>query len=190
MRIEFVLCTICNRGNDNKQTKSSGLWMFREFFYRWEAVPESITREKVEKHWNCRPAFFSYGNSTNSSANSTTLHPRSTQLTNATLRFLLTNCLAPRFCACEWRYVSVEVQFPARISAQPVLAASSLFPRAKFKQVLLRYDISECTTYIHVRAGCLAVETYCTVCTSTWSFAVIHLARRVYARCIGKRVSV
>jgi len=32
--------------------------MFRKFFYHWEAVFESITREKVEKQWNSRPAFF------------------------------------------------------------------------------------------------------------------------------------
>lgn len=151
--------------------------------------PRALPEKKLKNTGTVDQFFFSYGNSTNSSSNSTT-HPRPTPLANATLRFLLTNCLAPRFRAREWRYISVEVEFPARISVQPALTASSLFPRAKFRQVLLRYDISECTTYIHVRAGCLAVETYCTVCTSTWSFAVIHLARRVYARCIGKRVSV
>lgn len=99
-----------------------------------------------------------------------------------TLRFLLTNCLVPRFRAREWRYVSVEVEFPARISAQRQPALAALFSpeqsSSKFCCVTTYLHVQR----IHVRVGCrLAVETYCTVCTSTWSFAAIHLARRVQA---------
>lgn len=164
--------------------------MFHEFFYHWK------TLHYLRKSWKTlklRPAFFTYGDSTKQTWAPTrqlTPEPPYLRVQHTPISSYQLPCapfLRSRVTLC-FRRSGVSGSY-IRAAAAGTSTASSLFPRAKFKQVLLRYDISACTTYIHVRAGCrLAVEMYCTVCTSTWSFAAMYLARRVQARYIGRLI--
>lgn len=132
----------------------------------------SITQERRLKNTEIYSFFLDEKIRPNFNGNSRYTLPRFTPRDTRAhhLRFLLTSCLMLRFHARERRYVSVEAEFPTRIfvhsSRQPASSLTS-FPRAKFRRVLPRYDVSACTRIrVHARSLSLS-KLYCTVCTST-----------------------
>jgi len=173
---------ICNCDYD-KQAKSSRFIDVPQIFLPLKSV--ALPEKKLKNTRTVEPTFFTYGDSTRAPTRQFIPNPPLARECNTPISsYQLPRAPFPcsRVTLC-FRRSGISGSY-IRAAAAGTSTLSSLFPRAKFRQVLLRYDISACTTYI--RVGCLAVETYCTVCTSTWSFAVIHLACRVNVR----RVSV